>query len=131
MRLVAQRGAVYQKQDAAKALGLQKPVHQANDGARFAGAGGHGQQALRLALRQGVLHRRNGVLLVVAQAQVGVAFLLQLGLGRGAAAPQQVEQAIGRVKALQRAGQLRGVAQVTKPGAAGLGALAGEGAAVA
>ena len=131
LRLVAQRGAVYQKQDAAKALGLQKPVHQANDGARFAGAGGHGQQALRLACCQGVLHRRNRVLLVVAQAQVGIAFLLELGLGCGAAAPQQVKQAIGRVKALQRAGQLRGVAQVTKPGAAGLGALAGEGAAVA
>ena len=30
---------------------------------------------------------RYGVLLVVAQAQVGIAFLLQLGLGRGAAAP--------------------------------------------
>ncbi|CAM5250519.1 hypothetical protein SSTU70S_03748 [Stutzerimonas stutzeri] len=41
--LLAEGAAVNQKEDAFEAFGLQKTVHQANDGAGFTGAGGHGQ----------------------------------------------------------------------------------------
>ena len=53
LRLLAERAAVDQEQDAAEALGLEQAVHQADDGARLARAGGHGQQAVGLAGGQG------------------------------------------------------------------------------
>ena len=43
LRLLAQGGAVDQKQYPAKALGFEESVHQANDGAGLASAGGHRQ----------------------------------------------------------------------------------------
>ena len=107
--LLTEGGAVDQKEDAPEAFGLQQAVHQADDGARLAGAGGHGQQAVAAVGGQRLFHGLDGVFLVVTQFQVGEAFLLQFRLGLFAAAPEQVEQAVGRVEVLQRAARLAGL----------------------
>ncbi len=131
LRLRAQRVAVDQEQDAAEALGLQQPVHQADDRARLAGAGGHRQQAGAAALGQSGLDGGDGLVLVVAQPQVGVAVLLQLAFGLLPAAGEQVQQALRRVEAGQRPCGMRRRSQVTEPGPARFGQLLDEGAAVA
>ena len=73
--LLAQCGAVYQKQDAVEAFGFQETVHQPDDGAGFTGAGGHGQQRGANATGQGVFGGDNGVLLVIPQFQVAEGFV--------------------------------------------------------
>ena len=67
--LLTQGGAVYQKQNAAKALGFEQAVNQRNGGLGFAGAGGHGQQDFTLALADAFFGFSNGGLLVGPQGK--------------------------------------------------------------
>ena len=60
-----------------------------------------GQQAVVLALSQCHFHGRDGPDLVVTQAQVAKAFLLELVFRFFAAARQQIDQTLGRMKARQ------------------------------
>jgi hypothetical protein len=129
--LIAQGRAIDQEQDAPEALGLQEPIHQPDDRARLAGAGRHRQQAAGLSLGQSGFDRGNRMLLVVAQAEVAKAFLLQLCLGVLLAALQLVQQARGRMETLQRLGQLGRLTHVSVPSAAGLRTLLDERTAVA
>ena len=115
--LLTQGAAVDQKEDTAEAFGLQQAVHQADDGARLAGAGGHGQQALAAVVGERLLDGANGVFLIVAQLEIGEAFLLKHRLGRFTAAFEQVEQPIRPMEVLQWAAQVRGAAQVAEPDA--------------
>lgn len=130
-RLVAQRRAVHQKQNALEALRLEQAVDQANDGARLARASRHGQQAVGLALRQRAFYGADGFDLVVTQAQVGVAFGGKHFLRLGKVALEHVQQPFGRVEVLQRLGEVGAVAQITKPCAAGFFMLLHKGAAIA
>ncbi|MNZ30843.1 hypothetical protein D3C78_481290 [compost metagenome] len=129
--LLAEGAAVDQKEDAAEAFGLQQAIHQADDGARLAGTGGHGQQALPAVGGQRLLYRPDGVFLVVTQLEVGEAFLLEPDLSLGAAALEQVEQAVRGVEVLQRPAQVGWTAQVAEPDAGLLGELLDVGPAVA
>ena len=71
-RLLAERGAVDQEQHAAEALRLEQAVDERDAGLGLAGAGGHREQHLALALGDGGLDRLDGGLLVVAQREAVV-----------------------------------------------------------
>lgn len=104
--LGAERGAVDQEQNPVEALGLEQAVDQANHRACLAGAGRHRQQAVACARCQRAFHCLDRALLVVAQVEVGHAFLGQVALGLVAIAGEQIGDVLGRVELLQRAPQI-------------------------
>ena len=115
--LPTQCGSVHQKEDAAKAFCFQETIHQANDGAGLARAGGHGQQAVTLILRQCRLDSFDGFLLIGPHLEVTKPLLLKCLLGVFAAALEQIQKPLRRVKLLQCPGQVARVAGIAKPDA--------------
>lgn len=105
-RLLAERLAVDEEEDAAEALVLQEAIHQRNRRARLARPCRHGDQNVPLAGHHGIFDRRDRLLLIGAHPALAEAFLGE-ALGGGVdIGVELVQQVLRREPARHRNGMV-------------------------
>ena len=135
-RLRAEGMAIHEKEHAPETPALEKAIHQAQHGAGFARARGHGQQHALRALPHGPLGGLDGAQLVVPQVEaVGVGQEVAGQGGKAAVARfrvalKQLLQTGGTHPAVQGLRRMGGRAHVLKPDARAFLMLAKVGAAI-
>ena len=115
--LLAEGIAIYQKENALEAFCFEEAVHEADDGTRFAGASGHGQQGAAAVFFQCAFYRMDRLFLIVAQFQVAERLGFQGLFGLFLAALEQVEQAVRGMEFFQCPFGVAGGAHIPEPGA--------------
>ena len=114
-RLRRQRPAVDQEQDAPRDAGLHQPVDLVDHREGLAGAGGHGDEHLALAVADGLLDGGVGLDLVRPQAQVLRDRRESLRSRRRSRGSSISSSAVGRVEAGDPARPVQLVADVVEP----------------
>ena len=115
LRLLAERGAIHEKKDAAESASFDEPIDQGNTGSRFAGARRHRHEQFAHPFHQPAFDGFDGVDLIIPQRQERWRLVHQLAVRRCRVLGEQLGQAGGAVPAFERSSEIRRFAGIDEP----------------